>query len=94
MRAYIFTDTLNRGLRHFGFKPKHIINLTDVGHLTDDADAGEDKVEQQARKERCSTEEIISLAIKDFFQILLKCIYLLSITISLVQQNIFKNKLN
>ena len=51
MRAYVFADTLNRALRHFGYRPKHVINFTDVGHLTDDADAGEDKIEKQAKKE-------------------------------------------
>lgn len=51
MRAYVFADTLNRTLRHFGYTPKHVINFTDVGHLTDDADAGEDKVEKQAKEE-------------------------------------------
>ena len=58
MRAYVFADTLNRTLRHFGYKPKHIINFTDVGHLTDDADAGEDKIEKQAAQEKQSAETI------------------------------------
>ena len=58
MRAYIFADTLNRTLRHFGHNPKHIINFTDVGHLTDDADAGEDKIEKQAQEEKQSAEAI------------------------------------
>ena len=58
MRAYVFADTLNRTLRHLGYTPRHIINFTDVGHLTDDADAGEDKVEKQAKKENRSAETI------------------------------------
>ena len=58
MRAYVFADTLNRTLRHFGYRPKHVINFTDVGHLTDDADAGEDKVEKQAAQEKQSAEAI------------------------------------
>lgn len=58
MRAYVFADTLNRTLRCFGYKPKHVINFTDVGHLTDDADAGEDKVEKQAAQENQSAEAI------------------------------------
>ena len=58
MRAYVFADTLNRTLRHFGYHPKHVINFTDVGHLTDDADAGEDKVEKQAAQENKSAEAI------------------------------------
>ena len=48
MRAYVFADTLGRALSHFGFRLTHVINITDVGHLTDDADAGEDKLEKAA----------------------------------------------
>ena len=48
MRAYVFTDTLGRTLSHFGYRLSHVINITDVGHLTSDADAGEDKMEKAA----------------------------------------------
>jgi cysteinyl-tRNA synthetase len=48
MRAYIFADTLGRVLRYQGYLLTHVINITDVGHLTDDADAGEDKMERMA----------------------------------------------
>ncbi len=48
MRAYVFADTLGRALTHFGYKLTHVINITDVGHLTDDADDGEDKMERMA----------------------------------------------
>lgn len=48
MRAYVFADTLGRVLAFKGYKLRHIINITDVGHLTDDADAGEDKMERMA----------------------------------------------
>ncbi|MFM6854178.1 MAG: cysteine--tRNA ligase [Sphingopyxis sp.] len=48
MRAYVFADTLGRALSFCGYALKHIINITDVGHLTDDADAGEDKMERMA----------------------------------------------
>ena len=41
MRAYVFADTLGRVLSFKGYKLRHVINITDVGHLTDDADAGE-----------------------------------------------------
>jgi cysteinyl-tRNA synthetase len=50
MRAYIFADTLGRVLSFKGYKLKHIINITDVGHLTSDADAGDDKMEAAATK--------------------------------------------
>jgi len=49
MRAYVFADTLGRTLSFKGYQLTHVINITDVGHLTDDADAGEDKLEKAAR---------------------------------------------
>ena len=58
MRAYIFADTLGRVLRWKGYDLKHVINITDVGHLTDDADAGEDKLEKMAASERKTAREI------------------------------------
>ncbi|RJF93165.1 cysteine--tRNA ligase [Sphingomonas cavernae] len=48
MRAYVFADTLGRALSHKGYKLTHIINITDVGHLTSDADEGADKMEKAA----------------------------------------------
>lgn len=48
MRAYVFADTLGRTLSFKGYALKHVINITDVGHLTDDGDAGEDKLEKAA----------------------------------------------
>lgn len=48
MRAYVFADTLGRVLSFKGYQLRHVINITDVGHLTDDADAGEDKMEKMA----------------------------------------------
>jgi cysteinyl-tRNA synthetase len=48
MRAYVFADTLGRVLRFKGYKLRHVINITDVGHLTSDADEGADKMEKAA----------------------------------------------
>jgi cysteinyl-tRNA synthetase len=48
MRAYVFADTLGRVLSFKGYNLKHVINITDVGHLTSDADAGDDKMEKAA----------------------------------------------
>ncbi len=48
MRAYVFADTLGRVLSFKGYSLKHVINITDVGHLTSDADAGDDKMEKAA----------------------------------------------
>ncbi len=50
MRANVFADLLKRALLGEGLRVTHVINVTDVGHLTDDADAGEDKMELAARK--------------------------------------------
>src|SRR6195952_2867608 len=48
MRADVFADVLGRTLSFKGYRLTHVINITDVGHLTDDADAGEDKLEKAA----------------------------------------------
>ena len=58
MRAYVFADTLGRVLSFKGYKLTHIINITDVGHLTDDADAGEDKMEKMAAQKAQSIWDI------------------------------------
>jgi cysteinyl-tRNA synthetase len=58
MRAFLFADTLGRVLRWKGWCTTHIINITDVGHLTSDADAGDDKMEKAAAREQRSIWEI------------------------------------
>ena len=58
MRAYVFADILGRTLSFKGLKLKHIINITDVGHLTDDADQGEDKMEKMAAEKAQSIWDI------------------------------------
>ncbi|MGF7147195.1 cysteinyl-tRNA synthetase [Sphingomonas zeicaulis] len=58
LRAYVFTDTLSRTLAFRGFAVDHIINITDVGHLTSDADAGDDKMEAAARAQAKSIWDI------------------------------------
>ncbi|WP_174292204.1 cysteine--tRNA ligase [Sphingomonas bacterium] len=50
LRAYVFTDTLSRVLTWKGAPLTHVINITDVGHLTSDADAGDDKMEARAKE--------------------------------------------
>ncbi|MDB5679093.1 cysteine--tRNA ligase [Sphingomonas bacterium] len=58
MRAFLFADTLGRVLRWKGYKTRHIINITDVGHLTSDADAGDDKMEKAAAAQARSIWDI------------------------------------
>ncbi|HEX4209598.1 MAG TPA: cysteine--tRNA ligase [Candidatus Binataceae bacterium] len=58
LRAYIFVDTLRRVLAYNGYDVRHVMNITDVGHMTSDEDAGEDKIEKTARHEGRSPLEI------------------------------------
>ncbi len=58
MRAYVFADTLKRALSWKGFSVRHVINITDVGHLTSDADAGDDKLELAAKRAQASAWDI------------------------------------
>jgi cysteinyl-tRNA synthetase len=65
-RAYVFADTLGRVLSYKGYKLTHVINITDVGHLTDDADAGEDKMEKMAASQGKSAWDIAAFYQADF----------------------------
>ena len=58
MRAYVFADLLGRTLSWKGYRLTHVINITDVGHLTDDADEGEDKLEKMAAEKAQSIWDI------------------------------------
>jgi len=58
LRTYIFEDLLKRVLLYHGYKVKHVMNITDVGHLVSDQDVGEDKILLAAKKERKSAKEI------------------------------------
>lgn len=66
MRAYIFADVLKRVLLLNKYKVKHIVNITDVGHLTSDRDEGEDKMEKAAAKEGKKAEELADFYFKEF----------------------------
>jgi hypothetical protein len=67
LRAYVFADTLRRTLQWQGYDVTHVINITDVGHLTSDADTGDDKVELAARSARSSAYEITEKYTSAFF---------------------------
>lgn len=58
LRKYIFDDLLKRTLTLLGYKVRHVMNITDVGHLTGDEDMGEDKIEKGALREGKSAFEI------------------------------------
>jgi len=66
MRAYVFADTLGRVLSYKGYKLTHVINITDVGHLTSDADAGDDKMEKAAAAQGKSAWDIAAFYQADF----------------------------
>ncbi len=66
LRSYIFADILKRVLLYHGYGVKHVINITDVGHLTSDADEGEDKMEKAALKEGKKAFEIAEHYFKVF----------------------------
>ncbi|MFA6270435.1 MAG: cysteine--tRNA ligase [Candidatus Paceibacterota bacterium] len=58
MRAYVFANLLRKTFEYFDYQVKQVVNITDVGHLVGDEDAGEDKVESTAKKEGKTAEEI------------------------------------
>jgi len=66
MRAYVFVDTLRRALEFSGYRVRHVMNITDVGHMTSDQDAGEDKIEKTARAEGKSPLEVANFYIAQF----------------------------
>lgn len=68
MRTYVNTDLLRRTLEYNGFKVKQVENITDVGHLTSDADTGEDKLQKKAREQRKTAWEIAKIYTQEFFE--------------------------
>lgn len=67
LRTYIFEDTLRRTLELLGYRVRHVMNVTDVGHLVSDADEGEDKMEMGARREGKTAREIAVFYASAFF---------------------------
>lgn len=61
LRTYLFEDLLRRTIEHAGFDVKHVMNITDVGHLTSDADSGEDKMEVGSRRSGMDAWEMAEL---------------------------------
>lgn len=66
MYAYVHWDCLVRALRYQGYKVKWVMNITDVGHLTSDADTGEDKMEKGAKREGLTVWQIAEKYIAQF----------------------------
>jgi cysteinyl-tRNA synthetase len=72
LRTYIFEDILERTLRVDGHAVRRVMNITDVGHLTGDTDAGDDKLETAAEAQKKSVEEIAQFYTDAFFEDLAK----------------------
>jgi len=72
LRKYVMDDVLVRTLKHAGFKVKHVMNITDVGHLASDDDAGEDKLEKGAKKYQLTVWDLAKKFEKFFFSSLEK----------------------
>jgi len=68
LRTYIFMDLLRKVLKYNGYKLKHVMNITDVGHLVSDADEGEDKIVKTARETQKSPYEIAEYYTSVFFR--------------------------
>jgi cysteinyl-tRNA synthetase len=66
LRAYVFVDGLRRALEFNGYRVRHVMNVTDVGHMTSDEDAGEDKIEKTARAQGKSPLEVANFYLEQF----------------------------
>ena len=67
-KSYVSFDVIVQYLRYLGYKTLYVQNITDVGHLTDDADEGEDKIEKQSKKDRVHPMQIVEMYTKCYFE--------------------------
>lgn len=67
-KSYVSFDSIVRYLRYLGYKVLYVQNITDVGHLTDDADEGEDKIAKQARLDRVHPMQIAETITRSYFE--------------------------
>ncbi|MHA1912189.1 MAG: cysteine--tRNA ligase [Candidatus Kariarchaeaceae archaeon] len=67
-RTFCYWDVLTKYLKYKGFQVTHIVNITDVGHLTDDADQGEDKIEKRAMEKKIDPMELVENYIEAYFK--------------------------
>ena len=68
LRTYLFEDFLRRTLEYAGYQVTHVMNVTDVGHLTDDGDTGEDKIIKSSRETGRSVWDIAQMYTEAFFR--------------------------
>ena len=69
-KTYSSWDLIVRYLRYKGYKVLHVQNFTDVGHLTDDADQGEDKIERRAREKKINPWELVDKEIEEYWNVI------------------------
>ncbi len=67
-KSYVSFDAIVRYLRYLGYRVKYVQNITDVGHLTDNADEGEDKIEKRAVAERLDPMELVETYTRSYFE--------------------------
>jgi cysteinyl-tRNA synthetase len=67
-KSYVSFDVIVRFLRFLGYKVTYVQNITDVGHLTDNADEGDDKIEKVAKKDRIDPMEIVETFMRSYFE--------------------------
>jgi cysteinyl-tRNA synthetase len=67
-KVYISFDTIVRYFRYLGYQVKYVQNITDVGHLTDDADEGEDKILKRAARDRTEPMELVETYMRSYFE--------------------------
>ena len=67
-KSYVSFDVIVRYLRYLGYKVRYVQNITDVGHLTDNADAGEDKILKRAQRERIEPAELVEIYTRSYFE--------------------------
>ncbi len=69
-RPAVFFDVVNRYLQFLGYKVRYVRNITDVGHLTDDGDMGEDKISKRAKLEQLEPMEIVDFYTRKYFEVI------------------------
>ncbi len=66
-KSYVSFDVVVRYLRHLKYSVLYVQNITDVGHLTDDADEGEDKIQKQSRQEHLHPMQVVEMYAREYF---------------------------
>ena len=93
LRTFMSFDMIFRYFKHLGYKVRYVRNITDAGHLENDADVGEDKITKKARLEAIEPMEIVQRYTVDFHNVLNTLIFYHQV-LNLQQLVILLNKLN